>query len=82
MLSHLLMHFLRMEPLMAEGNAGVYDFDAIRKELQARGYRPVWHTERTAQDQSVCPETGPCYVKCNAGTAEGCPLNCRLRHLS
>ena len=66
---------------MAEGNAGVFDYEAIREALKSRGYRPVWHTEATqAGTESVCPATGPCYVKCEGGIANSAPLNCRLKH--
>lgn len=69
---------------MAEGNAGVYDFDAIRQALKDRGYRPVWHTEATARAEG-CPAEGTCPIQCrdtvNGGFVEGAPLNCRLRSL-
>lgn len=66
--------------MMAEGNAGVYDFDAIRKALSDRGYRPVWHTEATDHAEAgMCPATGPCKIPCEGGTANCAPSNCRLK---
>lgn len=67
---------------MAEGNAGVFDYEAIRKELAARGYRPVWHTAATDAKEPVCPAEGTCPIACRAqggGIAEDAPANCRLR---
>lgn len=64
---------------MAEGNAAIFDYAAIRKVLQGRGYRAIYHTAQTPEPKEalVCPELGVCRHVCSDEVA-----NCRLRRLT
>jgi hypothetical protein len=65
---------------MAEGNAGIFDYAAIKRELNSRGYRPIY---RVAEDERLAlPQCAPdgtsCLTPCDM--TENCRLT-RLKHL-
>jgi len=64
---------------MAEGNAGIFDYGAIKRELNSRGYRPIYHIAEEHLVRAQCPPDGtPCLTPCDM--TENCRLR-RLKHL-
>ena len=59
---------------MAEGNAGIFDYIAIKRELNSRGYRPIYHIAEKHLARPQCPpDRTPCYTPCEQME------NCRLK---
>lgn len=62
---------------MAEGNAGVFDYAAIRAKLREKGYRPIYAGADWVSEREECRPSGEeCPISCSDPAKR--PANCRI----